>query len=114
MPYWKKQTPTPFFSQAKRGIQKQAPTITPHPEIITKFMDGKGNLQNTKSSNVEQVGLAQYYEKPKKEKKKPIPGIRLLKKLVKHKDEDVSEKKLKRIIGIMNRHIDDDFNIGNV
>ena len=75
MPYWKKQVAPPFFSQAKRGPIRQPAMITPHPEIITKIMDNKGNLQSNKQSGGNDV-----FEKPKKEKKKPIPGIRLLKK----------------------------------
>jgi hypothetical protein len=111
MPYWKKQVAQPFFSQAKRGPIKQAPTITPHPEIVTKFMDNKGNLQKSISNNVEQQGLGGVFEKPKKEKKKPIPGIRMLKKLVHHKDPDAAEKKLKRIVSAIKRHIDDEYDI---
>jgi thiamine monophosphate synthase len=112
MPYWKKQVAQPFFSQPKRGNIKQAPTITPHPEIVTKFMDNKGNLQKTSNSNnAEQVGLGSIFEKPKKEKKKPIPGIRMLKKLVHHKDPEAGEKKLKRIVSAIKRHIDDEYDI---
>lgn len=111
MPYWKKQVPTPFFSQAKRGPIRQTPTITPHPEIVTKFMDNKGNLQSSKNNNIEQVGLGGVFEKPKKEKKKPIPGIRMLKKLVHHKDPEADEKKLKRIVSAIKKHIDNEYDI---
>ena len=105
MPYWKKQVAMPFFSQPKRGPIKQPSMITPHPEIITKLMDDKGNLQ----SNKPQQGKGDIFEKPKKEKKKPIPGIRLLKKLVHHKDPQADEKKLKRIVYAIKRHIDDEY-----
>lgn len=114
MPYWKKHPITPFFSQPKRGNVSQATMITPNPEIVTKFMDNKGNLQSTKNNNVEQVGLGQPFEKPKKEKKKPIPGIRMLKKLVNHKDPEAGDKKLKRIVYAIKRHIEEDYNIGNI
>ena len=110
MPYWKKQAIHPFFSQAKRGAIKQAPTITPHPEIISKFMDDKGNLQKNTVKH-EQAGLGAPFEKPKKEKKKPIPGIRMLKKLVHHKDPDADEKKLKRIVSAIKKHIGDEYDI---
>ena len=106
MPYWKKQVAPPFFSQAKRGPIKQPSMITPHPEIITKLMDDKGNLQSNKP---QQGGSNNIFEKPKKEKKKPIPGIRLLKKLVHHKDPDADAKKLKRIVYAIKRHIDDEY-----
>jgi hypothetical protein len=105
MPYWKKPIQQPFFSQPWRGNVKQAPTITPHPEIITKIMDDRGNLQ----SNKPQQGGSNVFEKPKKEKKKPIPGIRLLKKLVHHKDPGADEKKLKRIVYAIKKHIDDEY-----
>jgi hypothetical protein len=111
MPYWKKPTIHPFFSQAKRGPIKQTPTITPHPEIVTKFMDNKGNLQKTTNNNAEQTGLGAQFEKPKKEKKKPIPGIRMLKKLVHHKDPEADEKKLKRIVSAIKKHIGDEYDI---
>jgi len=104
MPYWKKQVAPPFFSQAKRGPIRQPAMITPHPEIITKIMDNKGNLQSNK-----QHGGNDVFEKPKKEKKKPIPGIRLLKKLVHHKDPQADDKKLKRIVYAIKRHIDDEY-----
>jgi hypothetical protein len=113
MPYWSKPTIHPFFSQAKRGPIKQAPTITPHPEIISKFMDDKGNLQKNNVKH-EQVGLGSPFEKPKKEKKKPIPGIRMLKKLVHHKDPDAAEKKLKRIVSAIKKHIDDEYDISDL
>jgi len=103
--YWKKQVAVPFFSQAKRGPIKQPSMITPHPEIITKIMDDKGNLQ----SNKPQQGGNNIFEKPKKEKKKPIPGYRILKKLVHHKDPNADEKKLKKIVYAIKRHIDDEY-----
>jgi len=104
--YWKKQVAVPFFSQPKRGAIKQPSMITPHPQIITKMMDDKGNLQSNKP---QQGGSNDVFEKPKKEKKKPIPGIRLLKKLVHHKDPQADEKKLKRIVYAIKRHIDDEY-----
>ena len=106
MPYWKKPIQQPFFSQAKRGPIKQQSMITPHPQIITKIMDDKGNLQSNKP---QQGGSDKIFEKPKKEKKKPIPGIRLLKKLVHHKDPQATDKKLKRIDYAIKRHIDDEY-----
>jgi hypothetical protein len=104
MPYWKKQVAFPFFSQAKRGPIKQQSMVTAHPEIVVKSMDDKGNLRSTN-----QHGGNNIQEKPKKEKKKQIPGIRMLKKLVHHKDPDADAKKLKRIVSAIKKHIDDEY-----
>jgi len=107
MPYWKKHVAPPFFSQAKRGQPKQAVTITPHPEIITKIMDDRGVLQSNKPQ--QQGGSNNIFEKPKKEKKKPIPGYRMLKKLVHHKDPDADEKRLKKIVYAIKKHINNEY-----
>ena len=93
MPYlWNKPPQQSFFSMAKIKPFKEYPSITPHPEIIEKFMEG-GQLINNNPKKQKQ----QDEQEPKK-KKKRLPGEKLLKKLTKHKDSDAEEKKLKRII----------------
>jgi len=107
MPYlWNKPKPQSFFSKTKVGEFKSFPSITPHPEIIEKFMDGGKLINNNPKKN----NKKDEDEEPKKKKKKRLPGEKLLKKLTKHKDSDHEEKKLKRIIYAIKsnlRHLED-------
>lgn len=104
--YTKRQVVVPFFSQAKRLPPKQAPSIIPHPDIISKFQDDKGNLIDNKKSN--QSGNGPKADEPKKSKKKNLPCEKLIKKLVGHKDPDADNKKMKRIVSAIEKYIDID------
>ena len=91
---WNIQTPAPSLFRLKQDPPKHAPVITPHPNIVEKIMNDDNKLVSTKPKP--QKG-GEEEEKPKK-KKKRLPGEKMLKKLVNHKDDDVEEKKLKRIL----------------
>ena len=94
MPYlWNKPPQQSFFSKTKVGQIRSFPSITPHPDIIEKFMDGGQLVNNNPKKNNKKEE-----DEPVKKKKKRLPGEKLLKKLTKHKDSDYEEKKLKRII----------------
>lgn len=105
--YTKKQIPFPFFSQAKRLPPKQAPSIIPHPDIISKFQDDKGNLIDNKKNAV-QNGNGDVVVDKKKKKKKNLPCEKLIKKLVGHKDPDENEKKMKRVLSAVEKYVQDE------
>lgn len=116
MPYlWNKPPPPSFFSMSKVGPIKQIPSVNPHPDIIDKFMQG-GQLVETKAKPQQKED--DFIEKKPKKQKVVLPGQKLLKKLVKHKDTDHDEKKLKRILYTINSHInkesDYSFNSDNI
>lgn len=90
---WTRHTPAPSLFRLKQDPPKIAPVITPHPNIVEKIMNDDNKLVSTKPEK--QKGGEE--EKPKK-KKKRLPGEKMLKKLVNHKDDDIEEKKLKRIL----------------
>lgn len=95
---WNRQTPAPSLFRLKQDPPKSAPVITPDPAIVEKIMiDNK--LVSTKPEKQKGEGKE---EEPKK-KKKRLPGEKMLKKLVGHKDDDVEEKKLKRILAAIKR-----------
>jgi hypothetical protein len=105
--YTKKQIPFPFFSQARRLPIKQAPSIIPHPDIISKFQDDKGNLIDNKKNAV-QNGNGDIVVEKKKKKKKNLPCEKLIKKLVGHKDPDADNKKMKKIVSAIERYVNDE------
>ena len=106
MPYWKKPVIQPFFSQATRRPIKEAPSVFPHPEIISKIQDERGNLISNKPSGNQGGGSSE--PEKKKKKKKNLPCEKLIKKLVNHKDPKANEKKLNRLVGALERYIDND------
>lgn len=105
--YTKKQVAFPFFSQAKRLPPKQAPSIIPHPDIISKFQDDKGNLIDNKK-NVVQNGNGEIVVEKKKNKKKNLPCEKLIKKLVGHKDPNEGDKKMKKIMNAIDKYVNDE------
>jgi hypothetical protein len=105
--YTKKQIAFPFFSQAKRLPPKQAPSIIPHPDIISKFQDDKGNLIDNKKNAV-QNGNGDVVVEKKKNKKKKLPCEKLIKKLVGHKDPDEGDKKMRKIMNAIDKYVNDE------
>ena len=105
--YTKKQVPFPFFSQARRLPLKQAPSIIPHPDIITKFQDDKGNLIDNKKNAV-QNGNGDVVVEKKKNKKKNLPCEKLIKKLVGHKDPNEGDKKIRKIMNAIDKYVNDE------
>ena len=105
--YTKKRIPFPFFSQAKRLPPKQAPSIIPHPDIISKFQDDKGNLIDNKKNAV-QNGNGEVVTEKKKNKKKNLPCEKLIKKLVGHKDPDADNKKMKRLVSAIEKYVNEE------
>lgn len=112
MPYlWTKPKQQPFFSQAKRFQNKEMPTIDPDPIIINKK-----NIDNELVNYQPNKASATINEEPKKERKKKqrLPGEKMLKKLVNHKDNDAEKKKLKAIVSSIKRHIGEQYDVDDL
>jgi len=84
-----------LFDHVHVPIIKDSHNITPDPNIIMKMQNDEGKL----------VEVNPKKEEPKMEKetkkKKRLPGERMLRKLVHHKDDDAEEQKLKRIVRVI-------------
>ena len=112
MPYlWTKPQQISFFSQAKRLPVKDIPTVDPEPSIIFKK-----NIENELVNMHPNNKSATINEEPKKEKKKKqrLPGEKMLKKLVNHKDKDAEQKKLKSIVNSIKRHIGEQYDVDDL
>ena len=85
-----------LFDHVHVPIIKDSHNITPDPNIIMKMQNDEGKLVEVNPKKEEQK-----MEKEPKKKKKRLPGERMLRKLVNHKDDDAEEQKLKRIVRVI-------------
>lgn len=95
MPLFRTPYNVPVFRRSVIEPIKELPSITPDPQMIMKITNDKNELIDMKKGSGQSTVKE---EKAPKAKKKRLPGERMLKKLVNHKDDDADEKKLKRII----------------
>ena len=94
MSIYRRKPMVPYFSMAKCGGFREPPKITPPSDIINKVMSEEGELIDfhKKSSN-------DPVKKPeKKQKKKNLPGEKLLKKLTGTKAKDDKIARIKNAI----------------
>ena len=86
-----------LFEHVPVQIIKDNHNITPDPNIIMKMQNDEGKLVEVNPKKEE----PKKEKEPKKKKKKRLPGERMLRKLVNHKDDDAEEQKLKRIVRVI-------------
>lgn len=85
-----------YFSKATVKWIDQ-PSIRPDPEIVTQYADNEGNQKRIKSE-IPHNNIIE--DKPKKTKKKYLPGERMLMKLTGQKPKST---KMKRIVKNINK-----------
>lgn len=83
-----------YFSKATVKWIDQ-PSIRPDPEIVTQYADNEGNQKSMKTK-ISKNNIIE--DKPKKSKKKYLPGERMLMKLTGQKPKSTKMKRIRKNI----------------